>query len=168
MTDMDELHRTLDALQASLQDAKAMPLSASCMVNRGELLALVARARALLPAALAAAQQVLGDRSGVMADGRREADQVIAAAHQERQRLLADTDIARSAQGEAERILARARDDGAKLRRDVDDYVDGKLATFEIVLSKTLAAVERGRQKLSGRTDLDALGDISTQPPLPH
>ena len=41
---------------------------------------------------------------------------------------------------------------------EVEDYVDAKLANFEIVLSKTLSAVERGREKLSGRHELERLG----------
>ena len=38
------------------------------------------------------------------------------------------------------------------MRAEVDDYVDTKLANFEVVLDKTLAAVNRGRDKLRGRT----------------
>ena len=34
------------------------------------------------------------------------------------------------------------------MRGEVDDYVDTKLANFEVVLDKTLAAVHRGREKL--------------------
>jgi hypothetical protein len=39
------------------------------------------------------------------------------------------------------------------MRAEVEDYVDGKLANFEVVLTKTVAAVERGREKLRGRVD---------------
>lgn len=169
---MEELTATLDGLEALLRDATAMPLSASCMINRGEALARVERIRALLPAALASAQQVLGDRSQVVAAGRLEADRIIAQAQQARLQLLADTDITQEAREEADRILRQAREESDKLRADVDDYIDGKLATFEIVLTKTVAEVERGREKLSGRTDLDALGEPGPRgediAPLPH
>ena len=54
------------------------------------------------------------------------------------------------------------------MRAEVEDYVDAKLANFEIVLTKTLRAVERGRQKLSGAHELDALRDDDEDlPPLP-
>jgi hypothetical protein len=55
------------------------------------------------------------------------------------------------------------------MRMEVDDYVDAKLANFEVILRKTLAAVEHGRDKISGRQDeLEALAG-STEPvePLP-
>ena len=50
------------------------------------------------------------------------------------------------------------------MRLEVDDYVDAKLANFEIILRKTLGAVEHGREKISGRHDeLEALAG----PPKP-
>jgi hypothetical protein len=36
---------------------------------------------------------------------------------------------------------------------EAEDYVDAKLANFEIVLQKTLAAVARGRESLRGRLE---------------
>jgi hypothetical protein len=44
------------------------------------------------------------------------------------------------------------------MRGEVDDYVDTKLANFEVVLEKTITAVRRGRDKLSGRS---AAGDLA-------
>jgi hypothetical protein len=41
------------------------------------------------------------------------------------------------------------------MRAEIDDYVDGKLANFEVVLHKTLQAVEKGRAKINGRHDLE-------------
>ena len=52
---------------------------------------------------------------------------------------------------EAEVIRSEAEAEAARMRREVDDYVDGKLANFEVALHKTLTAVERGRDKIRGR-----------------
>ena len=54
-------------------------------------------------------------------------------------------------------MLEEARQSAEAMRVEVEDYVDAKLANFEIVLTKTLSAVERGRQKLSGRHELEQL-----------
>jgi hypothetical protein len=35
-----------------------------------------------------------------------------------------------------------------QMRIETDDYIDGKLATFEITLQKTLQTVDRGRERL--------------------
>jgi hypothetical protein len=34
------------------------------------------------------------------------------------------------------------------MRKETDDYIDAKLATFEITLHKTLQTVDRGRERL--------------------
>jgi hypothetical protein len=83
--------------------------------------------------------------------------------------MLEQTGIHTEATREAERLLAEARSAADAMRVEVEDYVDTKLANFEIVLSKTLSAVERGRQKLSGRHELDVLSEQGSflDEPLP-
>ena len=59
-------------------------------------------------------------------------------------------------------------EEARQMRQEVDDYVDTKLANFEIVLNKTLAAVLRGREKLHGRHEMEQLADTQyADEPLP-
>lgn len=165
---MDSVQSKLDQIATAIESARAMPMSASCVVNRTELLALVDDLRSLLPEAMTRAQSVLQDRDGVLAEGRREAARVIAQAREERLRMLAETEVYAEAQAEADRLLLEARSTAERMQREVDDYVDGKLANFEIVLSKTLTAVERGRAKLAGRNELAEIVDQRDEAALPH
>ena len=163
--DLADVGRVLDALTEVVRQARSMPMSASCVVNRAEVLGLVEELRARLPRALGKAQDVLGDRAGVVDDGHREAERVLAGAQAERERMLQQTDVVSGAQGEADRVLQEAREQAEVIRAEVEDYVDAKLANFEIVLTRTLEAVERGRQKLAGAHELDVLRE--DEPPLP-
>lgn len=156
---MDEVHAKIAETIALVEGARAMPMSASCVVNRSDLLALLADVELLLPETISRAREVLGDKQGVVDEGHREAAEIIAAAQLERRRLLEANDVYAEAAGVADRIVEDARTSADVMRAEVEDYVDAKLANFEIVLTKTLAAVERGRQKLSGRHELDAFGD---------
>ena len=156
---MDAVQAKLAELTAIVEGARSMPMSASCVVNRSEVLDLLVELRALLPKQLHEAQAVLGDRHEVVEAGHREAERIIAEATAERERMLAETDVYAEGQLEATRLVEEARILTDSMRIEVEDYVDGKLANFEIVLTKTLAAVERGRQKLAGRSELDELHD---------
>ena len=82
---------------------------------------------------------------------RQEAERIIESAHAERGSLISDTEVARQSQDEADRILAEARREAEEIRAEADDYVDSKLANFEVVLTKTIGSVDRGREKLLGR-----------------
>ena len=156
---MDEVHTKLAELVSLVEGARAMPMSASCVVNRAELLERLTDLEAMLPDTISKAQEVLGDKRGVVEEGHREAAQIVADAKEERRRLLEATDVHQAATAESARLLEEARVSAEAMRVEVEDYVDAKLANFEIVLTKTLSAVERGREKLSGRHELDKLGE---------
>jgi len=158
-----DVHEKLDEITAMIESARAMPMSASCIVNRAEVVTLLEELRALLPEEFDLAEQLLAGRDQVVAEGRDEADQIVAAAHAERMRLVSETEVFAQAQLEGSRIRGEAEAEAESMRQQIDAYVDGKLATFEITLNKTLNAVHRGREKLRGRGDLDALAGLGTE-----
>jgi hypothetical protein len=161
--DVKELIRQL---RASVEGARSMPMSSSAVVNRSEVLALVEQIEAALPAALARSEQVFIDRETVIAGGQEEADRIIVEAEQERDRLVSDTEVFRIAKREADTLLDDARKEAEELRREADEYVDGRLANLEIALNRTLEAVTRGRDRLHDRSELSRL-DTSEQDTSP-
>lgn len=164
---MDPVQSKLDEITAALEAARAMPMSASCVVNRGELLGLLAELRGLLPEAITAARSVLQDKDDVLAAARRDAAHLIAQAREERLRMLSEQEVYVAAQTEADRLLWEATTSCDAMRAEVDEYVDGKLANFEIVLTKTLTSVERGRAKLAGRNELAEIVERRDEAALP-
>ncbi|MER5428806.1 ATP synthase F0 subunit B [Streptomyces sp. NPDC002588] len=145
-----DVQKKLDEIVTAVSSARSMPMSASCVVNRAELLALLEEVRAALPDSLAQAEELIGGREQMVEQARQEAERIISTAHAERGSLISDTEIARRSQAEADRILAEARKEAEDVRAEADDYVDSKLANFEVVLTKTLGSVGRGREKLLG------------------
>ncbi|PRH78094.1 cell division initiation protein, partial [Streptomyces solincola] len=146
-----DVHKKLDEIVGTVQGARSMPMSASCVVNRAELLALLGELRDALPGSLAQAQELIGDRDQMVEQARAEAERIIGQAHAERGALVSGTEVAQRSQAEADRILAEARQEAEEIRAEADDYVDSKLANFEVVLTKTIGSVDRGREKLLGR-----------------
>ncbi|MFF7737681.1 ATP synthase F0 subunit B [Streptomyces sp. NPDC007984] len=145
-----DVQKKLDEIVSAVSGARSMPMSASCVVNRAELLALLEEVRAALPDSLAQAQELIGGREQMVERARQEAQQIIESAHAERGSLISGTEVARRSQAEADRILAEARQEAEEIRAEADEYVDSKLANFEVVLTKTLGSVGRGREKLLG------------------
>ncbi|KUN64635.1 cell division initiation protein [Streptomyces canus] len=145
-----DVQKKLDEIVSTVSGARSMPMSASVMVNRAELLAMLEELRQALPGSLAQAQELIGDREQMVEQARQEAERIIGQAHAERGSLISDTEVARRSQAEADRILNEARQEAEEVRAEADDYVDSKLANFEVVLTKTLGSVGRGREKLLG------------------
>ncbi|MEV0265313.1 ATP synthase F0 subunit B [Streptomyces sp. NPDC050617] len=146
-----DVQKKLDDIVATVGGARSMPMSASCVINRAELLAQLEEVRAALPGSLAQAQELIGGREQMVEDARQEAERIIESAHAQRGSLISDTEVARQSQEEADRILSEARREAEEIRAEADDYVDSKLANFEVVLTKTIGSVDRGRDKLLGR-----------------
>ncbi|MEU1144805.1 cell division initiation protein [Streptomyces sp. NPDC005863] len=145
-----DVQKKIDEIVRAVGSARSMPMSASCVVNRADLLSMLEEVRQALPGSLAQAQELIGGREQLVEQARQEAERIIESAHAERGSLISDTEVARNSRGEADRILAEARQAAEEVRGEADEYVDSKLANFEVVLTKTLGSVGRGREKLLG------------------
>ena len=159
-----DLAARLQQLEDLVRDAKSMPLSSSALLNREEVLELVAEMRESLPEEIKQARWVVKDREELLAKARHEGEAIVEAAHQEQLRMARKEEVVARAHQEAERIQQEADGDARKVRLEAEDYVDAKLAQFEIVLRKlqeeaqgsarqlarTLDQVELGREKLRG------------------
>lgn len=152
-----DVEAKLHQLERLVGEAKPVPLSASVMLNRADIDGLVTDLREALPDELTQARWVVKERDEILERAQLDADEILADARAERDRLISEQAVVQGADAEAERIVGEAREHARRLRLEAEDYVDAKLANFEVVLHKTLGAVERGRQKLRGGLDTDAL-----------
>ena len=88
------------------------------------------------------------ERDKIVDAGRREAERIITEAESEHNRLVSINEIVVSAEHEASRMINEARAETQRLRDEVDDYVDTALANFEQFLTRSLASIESGRDKM--------------------
>lgn len=128
----------LAQLRAEVAEARGMPMSASCVLNRAAVLEQLDAIAAALPDRLAEADRLLADRSSFLADARADADSVRAAAVED-----AETELARSAEATAARAWAdelRARTEAEIAARlaAAENELDGRLAEAEVALERTL------------------------------
>ena len=164
---MDPLDR-IDEIIAIVEAARAVPMSRNnCMVDRGEMIGVLDQLRADLPTELRRASALLDERDKIMDAGRREADRIISEAEAEHARLVSQNEITVSAEHEAARLIAEARTEAQRLREEVDDYVDTALANFEQFLTRALASIERGRDKMHALREIGSFVGDENERPLP-
>jgi len=157
---MDSVEKLTSAI-TMVEEARGVPLSASCVVPRGEMLELLDEAREALPNDLESAQKLLAARDAIIEEGRVSAEQMIAMAREDVARMVEQTSIVQMARDEARKILDEARTLGDQEKQEVEEYIDGRLATLEVILNKTQDAVARGRERLAGANDKDVLSQLS-------
>jgi F0F1-type ATP synthase membrane subunit b/b' len=140
-----------------------MPLSASVMINREEVLELLEEAIERLPDELRAARWLLKEREDFLAKTRRDADDILDAARARAERMVQRTEVVKAAELRARQTIDAADDEARRLRLESEDYCDQKLASFEIVLERTLKTVAAGRTKLQG-SPLAGASDAAAAP----
>ncbi|MEW6059345.1 MAG: ATPase [Actinomycetota bacterium] len=159
-----DLAARLQQLEDMVREAKSMPLSSSALLNRDELLQLLGEMKEILPEEIKQARWVVKDREELLAKARRDADRMVEEARAEQLRLASNEEVMKRAELEAEQVMAEAAEEARRVRLEAEDYVDAKLAQFEIALqriseeldattqflSKATSQVQAGREKLRG------------------
>jgi cell division septum initiation protein DivIVA len=148
-------------LRRVVEEARTMPMSASVMVNRTELLERLEELERAIRHALSDAAEVTAAKDEVVDEGRREAEGLVASARDEQHRMASESEVARTAREQASDEVVRARKEAEALREETDAYVDHKLAGFEVALERTLDTVRRGRQRLAA---LETSGERTVGP----
>jgi cell division septum initiation protein DivIVA len=128
-------------------------LLAAAHRQRDELLGTARRQRdELLARAQAQAEQLIADAEGeaeaLVADGRAHREALIAEAVAEHERLITETEVYQGAVSRADELGAQTATDVARMRAEVDQYVDSRLADFGTTLERMLHSVEAARANL--------------------
>jgi cell division septum initiation protein DivIVA len=106
----------------------------------------------LLAQAQAEAEELLAEAEveaeRLVAEGRRQQAEMIAAAQAEHERLITETEVYRGAVSRADELGAQTATDVARMRAEVDEYVDTRLADFGTTLERMMRSVEKARSTL--------------------
>lgn len=83
-----------------------------------------------------------------MAAGQQDAEKIIRQAEAYARKLIDEHEITTKAKAQAEQILKEAQARAKDLTAGADEYVDRTLSDLAGLLQRTLAVIEKGRQKL--------------------
>jgi cell division septum initiation protein DivIVA len=117
---------------------------------------LLARARAeaedLLAQAESQADRMVAEarahHEALLADAEAQQAEMVAAARAEHERLVSETEVYRGAVSRSDELGAQTVAEVARMRAEVDEYVDTRLADFGSTLERMLRSVEKARETL--------------------
>jgi hypothetical protein len=153
--DQTTAEEKLSRLREIVLNARAMPMSVSCVVNRGDMLAAIDEVIDKLPDEISDAQRVIDRSQAKIAEGEAESQRLLAQAREEAQKLARDSQIVKVAEEQAAKIRADAEAEAVALRKETDLFIDSRMASFESVLHKTSSQVRTARARLAERSNLD-------------
>jgi F0F1-type ATP synthase membrane subunit b/b' len=166
-----DMETLLLQLRDLVDSARTMPMSASVLVNRDEAMDIIEEALHVMPEELRHARWLIKERDEYLAQARRDAEDIVEEARVHAARMVERTEVAREARRVAQQVVAHAEADSRRLRHEAEDYIDQKLAAFEVVLERTMQTVLRGREQLQAVVEPlpDVGGDLEDdglEPPV--
>ncbi len=159
-----QVESVLREIRDLIEQARPMPVSRSVMINQAEVLDLVDEAAERLPEELRAAKWLLKQREEFLSRTRREADEIVAAAQAQADRMVQQTEVVKAAEARARSVVDAADAESRRLKLEAEDFCDQRLASFEIVLERTMKVVNAGRAKLQGSPNRDEEAATSRPP----
>lgn len=163
-----QVESVLRELRDLIEQARPMPLSTSVMINQAEVLDLLNEATERLPEELRSAKWLLKQREEFLARTRREADEIVEVARQRADQMVQQTEVVKAAESRARSVVDAADAESRRLKLEAEDFCDQRLASFEIVLERTMKVVSAGRAKLQGSQAAQDERDLGDAPEGGH
>jgi len=143
----------IDKLDDLVHNAKQVPLTDQVRVDKEEIYDLLDQMRATIPEEIKQARWIVKERQEMLAEAKRESERILAEARERQDKLIAEQEVTKEAERAAEDIVEDARAREREIRLGAEDYADDVLHSLEDNLTKFIAAVQRGRDRLAGRDD---------------
>lgn len=139
------LRKTIDIIAT----APSVPLSSTPRIDRDEIIELLEDAVVRIPEEIRQARWMLKERQEFLEKTKREADELLAVARQQAERMVQRTEVVRAAEARARQVIDAADEETRRLRNETEDFLDQRLGSFEILLDRLSKTVAHGRQRLS-------------------
>lgn len=145
---MDDL---IEQLDEELDNGFKMP-GKRVVVDVEKFRAIIDDMRMTMPTEIKQAKGIVADRSDIINNAKREADNVVRVAEERAKAMIAQEEITKLAQAKAGEILAAAQKKSREMRKAAQDFVDDLMARSDEQLTANLNEIRRTRQALRQQT----------------
>ena len=138
----------LEDLITELENARAVPLSNTVMVNQDEMLDRLHYAAEQLPEELRAARWMVREREAYISKTNERAKELLAKAKAESEELVSENYIVQEAVEEANTLVRNAENEARRIRLEAEDYAERHLAEAETIRGELYRYVTEARAEL--------------------
>ena len=149
---MNEKHieDIITSLYDMVQDARSVPLSSEkCILERDKVLDMLDEIIAQLPAELKQSRNIVESRNELIAQARREAENIIKKAQEDAEKLVAKEAIYEEAKRRSAEHIAQVQNQIVGLRKVSNEYMDDALRRTEEAIAQSLNDVQQTRAKFN-------------------
>jgi len=144
-TDLIEL---LDQLTQTVRQAKGIPFSDNCIVDREDLLYWITQIRENLPEEIHQARWLLEQNRQVVASARQKAESILRETEQRSAIMINEHEITLRAREMAQNTIEQANQAAWQMRVASTDYARARLTEVENQLTEVLVKVQKNKKEL--------------------
>ena len=143
---VDEL---INELQDLIADAKAIPLTGGkVMVEAEKIYDILDEIQDTLPAEVRQAKNIVADRGQIIAEAKKESEDIIRAAEERKKVMIDQSEIMRAAKAEATELLNEVKAKATEMRKAANEYVENLMKKTDDAITAQLTELRKTRQNL--------------------
>ena len=143
---VDEL---ITELQDLIADARTLPLSGGKVIVEAEkIYDILDEIQDTLPAEVRQAKNIVADRSQIIAEAKKEAEDIIRAAEERKKQMIEQSEVMREAKAEATELLNDVKAKAAEMRKAANEYVENVMKRTDDAITAQLTELRKTRQNL--------------------
>lgn len=143
-----DLESLIQRLESIVISARSVPFSDNCMVDREEMMVLTSMIREGLPAELKQAKWLLDQNRQLIAEARKEAENIMREAESRMVRMIDEHEITQQARAQANQTIESANQSARQIRTGAMEYARKRLSDLEEQLTDMLVMVQRNKKEL--------------------
>ena len=138
----------LEELETLVETSNRIPMTTKRVVEEDEVMRIIDSIQESLPLELEESRRIVAEKDAVLADAKKQAEELIAQAKEYISKLTAESEIVKAAQEQANEIIANANKSSEELRNSSVQYGADVLKYVESNLEKTLESIRQNRESL--------------------
>ncbi len=143
-----EIFTLLETLEEILERSKGVPFSNKGIVDKDEILDIIREIRLKLPDELKQAKWVKEERSRIIVEAKKEAEDIVKEAENRIISMIDEHEITRKAYEQKAKIIETANEMAREISKGTKDYADDVLGNLENVLVDALKTIQTNRNEL--------------------
>ena len=143
-----EIFTLLETLEEILERSKNVPFSTKGIVDKEEILDIIKEIRLKLPDELKQAKWVKEERSRIITEAKKEAEDIVKEAENRIISMIDEHEITKKAYEQKAQIIETANEMSREISKGTKDYADNVLEKVEVVLVDALKTIQNNRNEL--------------------
>ncbi|MDI9470016.1 MAG: ATPase [Bacillota bacterium] len=144
----NSLYELIDRLENTLLQARSVPFTTNCMVDKEEMLILIGMLRDNLPVEIKQANWLLDQNRQVVAEARKDAENITRQAEKRVAAMIDEHEITMQARQLAAQTIEAANKTALQIRHGALDYATKRLTELEDQLTTMLVTLQKNKKEL--------------------